>query len=85
LKRKFEFVAGSCIACYLKCAHRVCDVIIASISRGTFPTLTTIFLLASDYIYTTVGNTFISHSCRVTGFSESPLWAVNWKKHKLGK
>jgi len=45
LKRKFQVVAGPCIACYLKCVHCICDVIIACISRGIFPALAAIFCL----------------------------------------
>jgi len=55
LKRKFEVVAGQCIARYLKRAHCERDVIIARISRGTFLALAAIFLLALDYTYTAVG------------------------------
>jgi len=46
----------------------VFDVIITRVSRGTFPALAAIFLLALNYAYTAVGNTFISHSCRVWRF-----------------
>jgi len=48
----------------------VFDVIITRVSRGTFPALAAIFLLALNYAYTAVGNTFISHSCRVWRFVE---------------
>jgi len=48
LKCKFEVVAGPCVACYLKRAHCVCDIIIALISCGIFPTFAAIFLLALD-------------------------------------
>jgi len=70
LKRKFEVVAGPCIACYLKRAHCKCNVIIARISHGMFPAHDAIFLLALDYTYTAVGNTFVSHSCTVRKFVE---------------
>jgi len=49
LKSKFEVVVGLHITGYLKRPHCVCDVIIVCISRGTFPTLAAIFLLALDY------------------------------------
>jgi len=46
LKRKFQVVSGPYVACCLKRAHCVCDVIIACINRGRFPALAAIFLLA---------------------------------------
>jgi len=48
VKRKFEVVVGTRIACYLKCAHCMCDTIIACINCGLFPALA-IFLLTLDY------------------------------------
>jgi len=69
LKRKFNVVVKPCIACYLKHAHCVCDVIIACNSRGTFPAFPAIiYLLDLAVQCTAVGNTFISHSCRIWRF-----------------
>jgi len=70
LKRKFEVVAARALHDILN-VRTVCDVMITCISRGTFAALAAvIFLLALDYTYTAVGNTFISRSCRVWRFVE---------------
>jgi len=65
-----KLLRGPCIACYLKRAHCVCDVIIAHISHGRLAVLAAIFLLALNYAYTAVGKTFIAHSYRLWRFVE---------------